>query len=88
MQINNEREKRNQGWITQDEASIAITGTPAVEEAPTMQAPAPPEIQQGDGEGMEVVRSAEAFLAELRVGRAEVAEALEVVRTNGYHKPD
>jgi len=88
MQINNEREKRNQGWITQDEASIAITGTPAVEEAPTMQAPAPPEIQQGDGEGMEVVRSAEAFLAELRVGRTEVAEALEVVRTNGYHKPD
>jgi 2'-5' RNA ligase len=34
LAIKNAAEKRDQGWITQDEASIAITGSPAVAEAP------------------------------------------------------
>ncbi|OLP64446.1 hypothetical protein BACPU_26710 [Bacillus pumilus] len=32
IQIQNEANKRDQGWTTQDEAAVAITGTPAVGE--------------------------------------------------------
>lgn len=78
MEIANAIAKRDQGWQTQDEASIAITGTPAVAPAPMQQASVP-EIVQDNGDGNE------RWLKELRDGRAIVTQALEVISRNGYH---
>lgn len=52
MKIANAKAKRDEGWITQDEASQEVTGHEAREEGPIRQA-APPEVIQGDGDGME-----------------------------------
>ncbi len=53
MQIANAARKRDEGWITQDEASEEITGSPAVADAPVRQPPSEPGIVQGDGDGEE-----------------------------------
>lgn len=88
MEIANEKEKRNQGWQTQDEASEAITGSPAVADAPSIQEPQAgdddDEIVQGSNDGMQLNA---ALLAQVRMARSEVNHALDVVRTNGYHEP-
>lgn len=88
MEIANEKEKRNQGWQTQDEASEAITGSPAVEDAPTMMQPQPApeddEIIQGSTDGMQLNS---ALLSQVRMARNEVNQALDAVRMNGYHEP-
>ncbi len=39
LQIENETRKRNEGWITQDEAAQAVTGHDAVAEAPAIPTP-------------------------------------------------
>lgn len=56
MRIANEKAKYDNGWTSQDEASLAITGRPADAPGPRAQAAAPPEIVQGDGENEEVER--------------------------------
>lgn len=53
MEIMNEIEKVNQGWIKNDDASIAITGTKAVDDpkpppAPIIQQPPPPNPEDGE----------------------------------------
>lgn len=82
MEIANAQAKRDQGWITQDEASEEITGSPAVAEAPSM-ATAAPAIVEGSTDGIQL--NSPAVLAQIRMAQAEVAQALDVVRTNGYH---
>lgn len=84
MEITNEISKREQGWITQDEASEAITGSPAVAPAPSA-AQAAPEIVQGSTDGMQL--NAQAIL-QIREARAEVAKAIEAISLNGYHAHD
>lgn len=86
MKIANEKSKYEAGWISQDEASIAITGTAAVAPAPIVQTP-DPGIVQDDGEGNELFSqgSNAQWLTELREGRALVTEALEAINLNGYH---
>lgn len=53
MEIMNEIEKVNQGWIKNDDASVAITGTKAVDDpkpppAPVIQQPPPPDPEEGE----------------------------------------
>lgn len=86
MQIANEKAKRDEGWQTQDEASIAITGSPAVGPAPVQQQPQAG-IVQDDGDGNEQLNAQNnaVWLTELRQGRAIVADALDVIQMNGYH---
>jgi len=81
MEIANEISKRDQGWQSQDEASVAITGSPAVAPAPSAAAPTP-EIVQGSTDGMQL--NAQAIL-QIREARAEVAKAIETINLNGYH---
>lgn len=72
MRIGNAEKKYQNGWISQDEASMEITGKPADQEGPRSQPAASPEeeIIQGDGDGEEPQQ------AEDRI--------LEKVRTNGH----
>jgi hypothetical protein len=90
MRIANAKTKRDEGWQTQDESSIEITGTPAVAPAPIAQAPNP-EIVQDDGDGQEQANNDEqaardVWITELRQGRAIVTEALEAINLNGFHE--
>lgn len=89
MKIANEKAKRDEGWISQDEASIAITGTAAVAPAPVMQS-ANPGIVQDDGGGNEAFNQGSnvQWLTELRQGRQIVTEALGIIQSNGYHAPN
>lgn len=84
MEISNAKEKRNQGWITQDEASEAITGSPAVAEAPAMPT-ANPAIVQGSNDGLQLNSAA---LAQIRMAQRTVENAISFVNTNGYHEPN
>lgn len=84
MEIANEISKRDQGWQSQDEASEAITGSPAVAPAPSAAPPAP-EVVQGSTDGMQL--NAQAIL-QIREARAEVARAIETINLNGYHARD
>jgi len=84
MRIANEKAKRDEGWQTQDEASIAITGSPAVADAPVQQSVEPQLIQDNnDGQQLNAVT-----LSELRAGRLMVTEALDAIQMNGYHAPN
>lgn len=89
MQIANEKAKYEAGWQTQDEASIAITGSPAVSQTPLQQQPQAG-IVQDDGDGNEQLNAQNnaVWLTELRQGRAIVADALDVIQMNGYHAHD
>lgn len=54
LKIANNAAKRDQGWISQDEASNEVTGHDAEEDAPV--APAQPDVQQGgDNDGQEAL---------------------------------
>lgn len=75
MEIANEKAKRDEGWQSQDEASVKITGTPAVAPAPVAQA-ANPSIAQDNNDGQQLNA---VWLTELREGKALVAAALEAV---------
>ena len=107
MRIANAKAKRDEGWISQDEASTEITGSPAVSPAPLVQA-APEAVDGGNVDGLESMdqpadrgstssptfatedrpaEPVEAWLAELREGKALVSEALDAIRSNGYHAP-
>lgn len=80
MRIANANAKYQAGWISQDAASVEITGSPAVSPTPL----APPtalDLVQDDGDGNEQAR----WLEELRLGRAAVTRALEAIQRNGYH---
>jgi hypothetical protein len=83
MEIANAVNKRNEGWQTQDEASIAITGSPAVAPAPAQQQQQPPMVQDNN-DGNEQLNAM--WLTELREGKAIVADAMKAMRLNGYHK--
>lgn len=84
MKIANAKSKYEQGWFSQDEASEEVTGHPAVEPTPIVQAAAP-ELVQDDGDGNEQPARV-VWLDELRQGRAIVTEALEAIHVNGFHK--
>lgn len=81
MEIANEKAKRDEGWQTQDEASIKITGTPAVAPAPVQQQ-APPQLVQDNNDGQQLNAM---WLTELREGKAIVSDALKAINLNGYH---
>lgn len=82
MEISNAVTKRNEGWISQDEASMVITGSPAVANAPSTAQPAQTEVVQGGTDGMQLNTVA---IEQVRQARAEVARAMELISTNGYH---
>lgn len=91
MRIANAVSKRNEGWITQDEASTEITGSPAVGPAPgkggdkTDTSDGIDGIENGDGneQASRALWTAKLeiapFLRELREGRALVEAALEAM---------
>lgn len=76
LKIKNEIEIRNQGWQTQDDASVAVTGTEAVEEAPSFNAP----VEKSDEEEIEADAGADraALLKEVRRLRALIEPFVEV----------
>jgi hypothetical protein len=82
LKILNEKEKVNQGWITDDEASETITGhkaqgTKAMPVAP--QAPdQAPGVGNTDGQPSQQ-QEAQRWLTEIRAARADVAKAMEMV---------
>lgn len=84
MEIANEISKRDQGWQDQDTASEAITGSPAVADAPQQSVTAP-EIVEGSTDGMQLNMTA---MAQIRQAQQTVEQAIETVRTNGYHAPN
>lgn len=84
MEIANEISKRDQGWITQDEASETITGSPAVSDA-LQSATSGPGIIQGSTDGMQLNSAA---LAQIRQAQKTVENAIDFVSTNGYHAPN
>lgn len=81
MKIANAKAKRDEGWQTQDEASIEITGSKAVGPAPVQQQ-ANPQIVQDDNDGQQLNAM---WLTELREGKAIVSDALKAINLNGYH---
>lgn len=99
MQIQNAAAKRDQGWISQDQASEEITGEPAVAPEPLRVVPPSGDIEEDDGDGQEALdqnSDRAALLEEIRAARAEVAQALAAQngaqdeqeaawQTNGYH---
>jgi hypothetical protein len=82
MRIANETAKYQAGWISQDEASEAITGHKAFSPTPITQPVAQPELVQDDGDGNERV---DRWMEELIAGRTIVKDALHAIRANGYH---
>ena len=83
IQIQNEIEKRKQGWINNNEASETITGSPAVDEPE--QTAVPPQFTSND-EDNEEDNSGE-LLAEIKRARIAIAERMlehEPTR-NGHH---
>lgn len=81
MEIANTISKRDQGWMSQEEASEIITGSLPVGPAPVQQT-ARPEIVNGSTDGLQLNSAA---LAQIRMAQRTVKEAIDVVRTNGYH---
>lgn len=81
MRIANAKAKREEGWISQDEASVEITGSPAVGPAPAAST-AGPDMVEGSTDGMQLNS---VWLSELRQGREIVADALDAIQMNGYH---
>ncbi len=85
----NEINEVAQGWISNDEASEEVTGTPAYGPPLASVAPAPPPgaLIQGDGSGQEKLpQTANAtWVQEVREARAEVANVLERISSNGFH---
>lgn len=77
-QIANARAKRDENWISQDQASTEVTGSPAVAPAPTAATPQPaPDVTQVNGDGNEALR----YLQELREGRRLVEAALGAIES-------
>lgn len=78
MKIANAKSKRDEGWISQDQASTEVTGSPAVAPAPLAPSttPAQPAIVQGSTDGMQLNSQ---WVTELREGKALVAEALKAM---------
>jgi hypothetical protein len=72
MQIANARSKRDEGWISQDQASTEITGSPAVAPAPIAAVQPAPAVVPDNGDGNEAVR----HWQELREGKRLVEAAL------------
>lgn len=68
--IQNEKAKYEQGWISQDEGSEAITGSPADVEEPRTSSGGLPDFLRGDGDGEERRR----YLAAIRDARQTIAE--------------
>lgn len=77
IEIANTVAKRDQGWISQDEASVALTGTPAVGPAPGIET-TPADVPQDNGDGNEQVR----YLRELQEGKRLVEAALEAMKND------
>lgn len=92
MEIANERAKYDHGWISQDQASEEITGQPADVPGPRTAAAAMPGIIQGDNDGGEALNQDSddrtVMLNELRATRIAIANATNIVATNGYHAHD
>jgi hypothetical protein len=93
MQIANAAAKRDQGWLTQDQASEEVTGEPAVGPAP-LAASGGSDILEDDGDGQERLDqgSDRALVVEIREARADVALALATItegerfwQRNGHH---
>ena len=76
MKIANAARKRDEGWVTQDQASEEITGEPAVGPPPSERQPAGGDMQEDDGDGQERLDQGDDRAAPVAV--AEPA-------TNGYH---
>lgn len=78
MKIANAKTKYQAGWISQDQASTEVTGSPSVSPAPLAQAapPAQPGIVQGSTDGMQLNSQ---WVTELREGKALVKEALKAM---------
>lgn len=89
LRIGNAKEKRNQGWITQDESSEEITGSPAVGPAPAIVQTPLEEPPQGDNDGGEALNQdsddRSQMIAEIRAARQRVEATLAAISTNGYH---
>ena len=92
MRIANAKAKRDEGWVSQDEASVEITGSPAVS-SPNGSGTAASSPTGGNIDGLEAMdqpadraanRAAlgEVWLTELREGRALVDEALAAMERN------
>jgi hypothetical protein len=62
MKIENAKSKYEAGWISQDEASLEVTGHEADQEEPR-RAAAPPPMVQGDGDGEPVANDEERWLS-------------------------
>lgn len=75
MKIANAKAQRDEGWITQDQASEQVTGEPAVGPAPSQAAPNGG-IVEGDGDGDEALNQGS--------DRSTPIPAREVA-ANGYH---
>lgn len=92
MEIANQKAKYDHGWISQDQASEEITGQPADVPEPRTAATAMPGVIQGDNDGGEALNQDSddrtVMLNELRATRIAVANATNVVATNGYHAHD
>ena len=78
LKIANNAAKRDQGWVSQDEASNEVTGHDAEEETSLIQQQM--EAQGGDNDGQEALNqdsdSRAALLEEVRLARADVRAAL------------
>lgn len=66
MEIANATNKYNQGWISQDEASEEITGSPAVERVPLVSNSSMPDFIQDDGDSryVDIVNQAQQLAAD------------------------
>ena len=86
MQIANEKEKYLQGWTTQDEGSVAVTGHEADQPAPRRAAALPAEIVQGDGENEEPEANEDRWLAlwQLEETVKEMRRQMAEMRKNGH----
>lgn len=82
MEISNAATKRDQGWISQDEASQEITGGDAVEDEPFRPQSPSPEIVGGSSDGQQLNSMA---LSQIRQAQLVVEDAIRTVSTNGYH---
>lgn len=91
MEIANERAKYDHGWISQDEASEVITGSPADAPEPRNR-PVLPQPTQGDNDGGEALNrnsdDRSTLIDELRAGRIAIANATHMMVQNGYHAPN
>lgn len=84
--IANAARLRDEGWITQDEASMRVTGKPAAAPGPVRQT-AGSEPGQGSNDGQEDLNQDDraGWIALVRSARDEVANALGRFNGNGHH---